>query len=64
MVFEGLLASVINRFLGAYVKNLDASQLNVGIWGGKCCTINACIILYIKTIAEGKYMYMYLAESN
>ena len=46
------------------MKNLDASQLNVGIWGGKCCTINACIILYIKTIAEGKYMYMYLAESN
>ena len=34
MVFEGVLATVINRFLGAYVKNLDASQLNVGIWSG------------------------------
>ena len=35
MVFEGVLAAVINRFLGPYVKNLDASQLNVGIWSGK-----------------------------
>ena len=34
MVFEGLLVSVLNRFLGPYVKNLDASQLKVGIWSG------------------------------
>ena len=34
MVFEGILADVLNRFLGPYVKNLDASQLRVGIWGG------------------------------
>lgn len=34
MVFEGILVDVLNRFLGPYVKNLDASQLKVGIWGG------------------------------
>jgi len=34
MVFEGILVDVLNRFLGPYVKNLDASQLRVGIWGG------------------------------
>ena len=34
MVFESLLVEVLNRFLGPYVKNLDASQLKVGIWGG------------------------------
>ena len=34
MVFEGILVDILNRFLGPYVKNLDASQLRVGIWGG------------------------------
>jgi len=34
MVFEGILVDVLNRFLGPYVKYLDASQLRVGIWGG------------------------------
>ena len=35
MVFEGVLVSVLNRFLGPYLKNLDSSQLSVGIWSGK-----------------------------
>ncbi len=34
MVFEGVLVDLLNRFLGSYVKNLDASQLKVGIFGG------------------------------
>jgi len=34
MVFESLLVEVLNKFLGPYVKNLDPSQLKVGIWGG------------------------------
>jgi hypothetical protein len=34
MVFEGVLTQVLNRFLGAYVENLDTNQLRVGIWGG------------------------------
>ncbi len=34
MVFEGILVDLLNRFLGSYVKNLDASQLKVGIFGG------------------------------
>lgn len=35
MVFEGILVDLLNRFLGPYVKNLDRSQLNIGIWGGR-----------------------------
>uniref|UniRef100_A0A4W4DQ44 Vacuolar protein sorting 13 homolog A n=1 Tax=Electrophorus electricus TaxID=8005 RepID=A0A4W4DQ44_ELEEL len=35
MVFESLVVDVLNRFLGDYVVNLDSSQLNLGIWGGK-----------------------------
>lgn len=34
MVFESLVADVLNRFIGEYVENLDSSQLNIGIWGG------------------------------
>jgi len=34
MVFESLVADLLNKFLGDFVDNLDASQLNIGIWGG------------------------------
>uniref|UniRef100_A0A915CSW2 Vacuolar protein sorting-associated protein 13A n=1 Tax=Ditylenchus dipsaci TaxID=166011 RepID=A0A915CSW2_9BILA len=34
MVFESIVADVLNRFLGDFVENLDASKLNIGIWGG------------------------------
>lgn len=33
-MLEGLVANLLNRFLGIYVKNFDAKQLNVGIWSG------------------------------
>ena len=33
-MLEGLVANLLNRFLGMYVKNFDANQLNVGIWNG------------------------------
>ena len=33
-MLEGLVANLLNRFLGMYVKNFDARQLNVGIWNG------------------------------
>src|SRR5947207_12980669 len=33
-MLEGLVANLLNRFLGMYVKNFDARQLNVGIWSG------------------------------
>lgn len=33
-MLEGLVANLLNRFLGMYVQNFDARQLNVGIWSG------------------------------
>ncbi|KAI9838258.1 MAG: hypothetical protein M1819_005525 [Sarea resinae] len=33
-MLEGLVANLLNRFLGMYVRNFDAKQLNVGIWSG------------------------------
>ena len=38
MVFESVLAGVINRLLKPYVKKLDTSQLKLGIWGGNAHT--------------------------
>ena len=29
-----MVANLLNRFLGMYVQNFDAKQLNVGIWSG------------------------------
>ena len=33
-MLEGLVANLLNRFLGMYVRNFDPKQLNVGIWSG------------------------------
>lgn len=35
MVFESLVADLLNKYLGDYVENLDRSQLKIGIWGGE-----------------------------
>lgn len=35
MVFESIVADILNRYLGDYVENLDRKQLKIGIWGGK-----------------------------
>ena len=33
-MLEGVLATILNRFLAAYVDGLNTNQLNVGIWSG------------------------------
>lgn len=35
MVFETVVADLINRYLGDFVENLDRSQLKLGLWGGE-----------------------------
>ncbi|GLH03016.1 Vacuolar protein sorting-associated protein 13 [Gryllus bimaculatus] len=34
MVFESVVADILNIYIGDYVENLDRSQLKIGIWGG------------------------------
>ena len=34
-MLEGVVATLLNRFLGMYVKNFDPKQLSVGVWSGK-----------------------------
>ncbi|XP_034653735.1 vacuolar protein sorting-associated protein 13 [Drosophila subobscura] len=34
MVFEAVVADVLNKVLGDYIENLDRNQLKIGIWGG------------------------------
>lgn len=33
-MLEGLVAALLNRFLGMYIRNFDPGQLKVGIWSG------------------------------
>jgi len=33
-MLESLVANLLNRFLGLYVRNFDPKQLNIGIWSG------------------------------
>lgn len=40
MVFESIVTDLMNRFLGDFIENLDHKQLNIGIWGGKCCFLS------------------------
>ena len=35
MVFESLVVELMNKFLGAYIENLDSSQLKLSVWSGK-----------------------------
>ena len=37
MVFESLLVDILNRYLKPYVKKIDSSNLNIGVWNGKAC---------------------------
>jgi len=34
-MFEGLLTDALNRILGNYIKNLNAEQLQIGVWAGR-----------------------------
>lgn len=35
MVFETVVSSQLNKFLGAYIENLNSSQLKLGLLGGE-----------------------------
>lgn len=35
MVFESIVAELLNKVLGEYIQNLDYSQLKLSLWGGK-----------------------------
>ncbi|CAD6889894.1 unnamed protein product [Tilletia caries] len=50
-MLEGVLASVLNRFLASYVDGLNTSQLNIGIWSGDVKLRN----LRLKTSALDKF---------
>ncbi|SNX84266.1 related to VPS13 - involved in regulating membrane traffic [Melanopsichium pennsylvanicum] len=50
-MLEGVLASLLNRLLAAYVDGLNTSQLNIGIWSGDVKLRN----LRLKTSALDKF---------
>ncbi|XP_076183155.1 vacuolar protein sorting 13C isoform X2 [Ptiloglossa arizonensis] len=34
MVFESIVADLLNKILGEYIQNLDSTQLKLSLWGG------------------------------
>ncbi|CAH0394024.1 unnamed protein product [Bemisia tabaci] len=43
MVFESIVADLLNKYLSQYVENLDRTQLKIGIWGGDVVLKNLMI---------------------
>jgi hypothetical protein len=33
-MFESIIVTVVNKYLGKFVENLDSSQLSIGLLGG------------------------------
>jgi len=33
-MFEGVVASLLNKLIGKYVDNLDSNQLSISVWKG------------------------------
>jgi vacuolar protein sorting-associated protein 13A/C len=38
MVFEAVVSNQLNKFLGAYIENVNSSQLKLGLLGGEFCS--------------------------
>ena len=50
MVFETVVADLINRYLGDFIENLDHSQLKLGLWGGKLQPTHAASTTWILSV--------------
>ena len=51
MVFETVLADVLNKYLRPYVKKLDNSQLKIGVWKGiyiGCSFVKINLIIHLR----------------
>lgn len=49
MVFESLLVDILNRYLKPYVKKIDSSNLNIGVWNGmgdRCFTRQSPLVAF------------------
>jgi vacuolar protein sorting-associated protein 13A/C len=47
MVFESIVAELLNKVIGEYIENLDYSQLKLSLWGGKNAQNN--FVFYLAT---------------
>jgi hypothetical protein len=59
-MFEGIVASLFNRYLGKYIEDLDLENLNVGIFGGNVLLSN----LKLKTEALVTYCRLIIFKQN
>ena len=47
-MFEGKVAEILNKQLGAFVEGLDAKALNIGVWSGQIVLENLQVRLVGK----------------
>lgn len=63
MVFESIVADLLNRYLGEYVENLDKGQLKIGIWGGKARQSALLWIESNRKIVQEKSIFLFSPHS-
>ena len=60
LMLESLVASILNRFLGNYVSNLNYDQLNIGIWNGKNIFYIYIYIFFCVKILKSIYLHLFI----
>lgn len=63
MVFESLVVELLNKYLGAFIENLDASQLSLGVWSGRHPCGHA-LCLNMETIHKFPFQFVYLGTAT
>lgn len=51
-MFELVVRTVLNKFLGDYVSNLESNQLNVGLFSGMSLSLLEVFGIFRKCCAE------------
>jgi len=55
-MFESVIRAVLNKFLGDYVANLEANQLNVGIFSGTFLIVHFGSLQYYSRQVMSNFM--------
>ena len=55
-MFEGKVAEILNKQLGAFVEGLDAKALNIGVWSGQIVLENLQVRLVGKHARTAGYI--------
>ena len=69
-MFEGVIASLLNQYLGQFIEGLDSKQLNLSVWSGAVDMKNlqikpSCLdFLHLPIIVKGGSVGRLLLKCN